>query len=132
VIDAVVDASALVLALVGRSEGAEKLRRRFSGLHLHAPHLIDAEVGNVLRRHELSGRISAIEADTGALVAAALINHRYPHVGVLAQAAWALRHNLSYYDALYVALAGYLAVPLLTADVSLTKAPGLPCDVEVV
>ena len=86
----------------------------------------------MLRRHELAGRISAVEADAGVLLGAALISHRYPHFGVLAQRAWALRHNLTFYDALYVALAGHLDVPLLTADVRLAEAPGVQCRVEVV
>ena len=74
-------------------------------------HLIDAEVGNVLRRHEQAGRISTTEADTAMRVAGLLIHHRYPHVGALARRAWSLRLNFSFYDALYVALASYLDVP---------------------
>lgn len=44
----------------------------------HAPHLIDAEVGNLLRRHERSGRISPFEAYTTLRAAHALVEHRYP------------------------------------------------------
>ena len=47
-------------------------------------------------------------------------------------AAWALRDNVTYYDALYVALAARLGYPLLTADARLARAPGLPCAVELV
>jgi predicted nucleic acid-binding protein len=128
----VVDASALVLLLIGRDDGAAALRRRISELHLHAPHLIDAEVGNVLRRHESSGEITTLEAETGLLLGTSLVRHRYPHIGGLAKRAWALRHNLSFYDALYVALAAALGVPLLTADRRLANAPGVPCEVTVV
>ena len=46
--------------------------------------------------------------------------------------AWALRDNVTYYDALYVALAARLGYPLLTADARLARAPGLPCAVELV
>jgi predicted nucleic acid-binding protein len=60
-----------------------------------------------------------------------VVSARYPH-GVLATAAWRLRHDLSYYDALYVALASRLGYPLLTADARLANAPGLPCAVELV
>lgn len=58
--------------------------------------------------------------------------HRYPHVGVLADLAWTWRDNLTFYDALYVALAVRLDVPpLLTGDRRLGRAP-VPCSVELV
>lgn len=114
------------------TDDAEALRVRLREMRRHAPHLIDAEVGNVLRRHEQAGQISAQEADTALRVAGGLINHRYPHVGPLARQAWRLRHNLSFYDALYVALAGSLGIPLLTADTRLSGSPDLPCRVELV
>lgn len=130
--DYVIDASALVLALSGKTAGAAALRARLPGMHRHAPHLIDAEVGNVLRRHERSGRISRLEAYTALRAAQALVEHRYPHTGALAARAWDLRDNLSFYDALYAALADQLGVPLLTGDARLTRAPGLPCQTEFV
>jgi predicted nucleic acid-binding protein len=130
--DFVVDASALVLALAGKSTPADALRARLPGMRCHAPHLIDAEVGNVLRRHERAGLVSDREADTAIQVAETLIEHRYPHAGVLARRAWALRHNFTYYDALYVALARYLGIPLLTADARLGRTPDLPCEIELV
>jgi predicted nucleic acid-binding protein len=132
VTDCVIDASALVLAVVGKSAAADELRTRLPGVRRHAPHLIDAEVGNVLRRHEQAGLVSGREADTALGVAELLVDHRYPHAGPLARQAWTLRHNLSFYDALYVALASYLSLPLLTTDVRLSRAPGLPCQIDVV
>jgi predicted nucleic acid-binding protein len=54
-----------------------------------------------------------------------VVSARYPH-GVLATAAWRLRHDLSYYDALYVALATRLG------DARLARSPGLPCAVELI
>ncbi|SON62373.1 Ribonuclease VapC9 [Mycobacterium simulans] len=130
--DYVIDASALVLALIAKTDAADALRARLPEMRRHAPHLIDAEVGNVLRRHEQAGHISAREADTALRVAAPLIDDRYPHVGVLARCAWSLRHNLSFYDALYVALATNLDIPLLTADTRLSRAPQLTCRTELV
>lgn len=131
-IDCVLDASALALAVGGKSDAASGLRKRLTGAQRHAPHLIDAEVGNVLRRHEREGRLTAHEAAHGRQAAAVLVNHRYPHVGPLGQLAWTWRHNLSFYDALYVALAATLNVPLITADARLSRAPRLPCTIEVV
>lgn len=52
--------------------------------------------------------------------------------GSLARAAWEVRHILTFYDALYAALATGLGVPLLTADAALSRTPGLPCRVELV
>lgn len=130
--DYVIDASALVLALAAKTRGADAFRERLADMRRHAPHLIDAEVGNVLRRQEQAGRISSWEADTALRVASTLVDHRYPHVGALSRRAWSLRRNLSFYDALYVALASYLAIPLLTADRRLSRAPGLTCQIEVV
>ncbi len=130
--DCVVDASALVLALGGKTAAADRLRARFPGLRRHAPHLIDAEVGNVLRRHEHAGLISSAEAHAALRALRALVDHRYPHGGALTEHAWALRNNLSFYDALYVALAAQLDVPLLTGDARLSRAPGLPCQAELV
>ncbi len=130
--DVVIDASALVLLLIGRDDGAAALRSRVPALHMHAPHLIDAEVGNALRRHESAGEITGLEAETTLLLGGSLVRHRYPHAGGLARRAWLLRRNLSFYDALYVALAGSLDVPLLTADRRLAGAPGLTCEVTLV
>jgi len=126
----VIDASALVLALVGKDEAARVLRARLPAMRRHAPHLIDAEAGNVLRRHLRAGLVSAAEASTALWSLRVLVQQRYPHAGPLAEVAWKYRDNLSFYDALYVALAAQLGVPLLTADVRLSKAA--QCAVEVV
>ncbi len=130
--DCVIDASAMVLALSGKSDAASALRARLVGVRRHAPHLIDAEVGNVLRRHEREGRLSSDEALLGMRAARALVDHRYPHMGSLGELAWTLRHNLTFYDALYVALAALLDAPLITGDVRLSRAPDLSCTIELV
>ncbi|HET8971283.1 MAG TPA: type II toxin-antitoxin system VapC family toxin [Candidatus Nanopelagicales bacterium] len=130
--DYVLDAAALVLALIGKDDAADGLRQRLRTMRRHAPHLIDAEVGNVLRRHEQRGHISTDEARSALDAGGVLIEHRYPHAGPLAELAWTWRANVSFYDALYVALAVRLDVPLVTADARLSRAPGLPCQVEVV
>lgn len=126
------DASALVLALVGKTRPADALRRRLLAMRLHAPHLIDAEVGNVLRRHEHSGRISSEEARAALRTGSALIEYRYPHAGALAELAWTWRADVSFYDALYAALAVRLNVPLITADARLGRSPALSARIQVV
>lgn len=126
-----VDASALVLAVAGKDAAARALGDRLGRIRVHAPHLVDAECGNVLRRHERAGLLSAEEAGAARAAAALLVDERYPHLSPLADAAWVLRHNLSYYDALYAALAAGLRIPLLTADERLAHAPGLPCEIDL-
>ena len=93
--------------------------------------MIDAEVGSVLRRRSAAGHIAPDIASGGLRALGLLVRERHPH-GPLAAAAWAMRDNLTYCDALYVALAARLDYPLLTADARLARAPGLPCTVELV
>ncbi|WP_282778830.1 PIN domain-containing protein [Nocardia sp. CC201C] len=61
-----------------------------------------------------------------------LVDERYAHRGWLSVEAWKLRHTVTFYDALYAALAARLDLPLLTSDAKLSKAPGLPCRVELI
>lgn len=130
--DLVVDASALVKALSETTAGAAELRDRLAMSHCHAPHLVDAEVGQVLRRKERRGELEA-DAALGALRLCRLaVAERYPLNTALAELAWSMRDNVTYYDGLYVGLAAILRVPLLTLDARLAKAPSLPCEVELV
>jgi predicted nucleic acid-binding protein len=127
----VLDASVAAKALAEVTPDALALLARLRQSWCSAPHLIDAEVGSVLRRRVAAATLEA-ETAVGALQAMRrLVHARYPH-SPLSQRAWGLRHNLSYYDALYVALATSLGVPLLTADARLACAPALPCAVELV
>ncbi|PXY32931.1 hypothetical protein BAY59_07345 [Prauserella coralliicola] len=128
----VVDASAMVKALTGADATAQALAERLSVAELHAPHLLDAEVGDVVRRRALQGALGEEVASAALWSLDALLDARYPHAGPLARGAWELRDRIRFYDALYVALAARLELPLLTADARLARAHGLPCAVEVV
>lgn len=128
----VVDASAAVSALGRKDAVGLAAHKRIAEATCHAPHLLDAEVGHVLRRGERAGEISEQTARTALLALPEMIEHRYPHTGRLAVLAWDLRGTITFYDALYVALAAVLGVPLLTADVRLSKAPGLFCQVTLI
>ncbi len=125
----VVDASVVVAAVAARG-GGDVVRARLAGEQLHAPHLLDLEVASALRR--LVGRraITATAASTALDDLQHLPVRRVPHVRLLPRC-WELRRNLSIYDAVYVALAEALDLPLLTADRRLARAPGIRCDVEV-
>ena len=128
----VIDASVLTFALAGKTSEARSLRARLNGTDCHAPHLIDAELGNVLRRRVRIGDITPFQAQTALHAARDVIDVRYPHAGALADLAWGWRDNLTFYDALYVALAVRLDIPLVTGDARLSQAPGLPCAVELI
>ncbi|MGI5220054.1 type II toxin-antitoxin system VapC family toxin [Nocardia sp. CA-290969] len=128
----VVDASAAATVLLRKDAVGAAVGRLFETALCHAPHLIDAEVGHVLRRHERRGMIDDAAAAIGLRMLGTLVDHRYSHHGWLASEAWALRHTITFYDALYVALAQRLDIPLLTCDEKLSKAPGLPCRIELV
>lgn len=125
---AVIDASAVV-ELTLRPEGTQ-LAQRLASHELVAPAIIHPEATNVLRRVALAQRLSDRHAD--ALFDAL---HALPIEIVdwttLADRAWALRRNLTSYDAAYVALAELLHAPLITLDRRIAAAPGLRCEVDV-
>ncbi len=123
----VVDASALVDALL--VNGAA--RSRLGVESLQAPELIDAELLAVLRRLVLAGKLQDGDA-LQALTISHQLGLRRHASRTLWRRAWELRLNLSAYDALYVALAEELQVPLLTADARLARASGLRCCVELI
>ncbi len=127
----VLEASVAGAALTESTTDALALRRRVSENECHAPHVIDAEVGSLLRRHVAAGLLEPERAAAALRAVADLVDERYPH-GPLAPVAWSLRHNLTYYDVLCVALAARLDAPLLTADARLAVASDLPCEVELV
>ena len=127
----VVDASAAVDALSGKDAVGIALRARITQSTCHAPHLIDAEVGHTLRRAVYREEIKEETALTALHALPIIIAYRYPQSKEMTNRAWALRHTVTFYDGMYVALATVLGVPLLTADVRLSKAPGLTCPVEL-
>jgi predicted nucleic acid-binding protein len=128
----VIDASVLAYALTGREPEAVTARKMLQDNECHAPHLIDAELGNVLRRRSRAGDITSAQALTALAAAQDLVDFRHPHSGAVAEIAWSLRENLTFYDGLYVALAMRLHLPLITGDHRLARAPALPCRIELI
>jgi predicted nucleic acid-binding protein len=112
----VLDASAIVDWLLQTSSGKRIEKRIYARSEsLHAPHLLDLEVTQVLRRLTLQGVISGTRADEAVRDFLDLRVTRYPHL-VLVPRIWQLRHNFSTYDAAYVALSETLGAPLITRD----------------
>ncbi len=119
-------------ALLQTSAAATVARHLFSPQQtLHAPHLIDIEVAQVIRRYALSGELDAARARGALENLAAFQVRRYPH-GMLLPRVWELRNNFSAYDAAYVALAEVLGVPLLTRDRRLAVAVRRHVSVELI
>ncbi|MGH8940776.1 MAG: type II toxin-antitoxin system VapC family toxin [Actinomycetes bacterium] len=127
----VVDAGVVVAALTevaGRgAEARERLRR---ARVIHAPHLIDLEVGSALRGLVRGRKLHHEKGFDALVLLRAMPLRRYPHFPLLARV-WELRSSLTPYDAAYVALAERLSLPLLTTDVRLDASPGLACEVRV-
>ncbi|MEA3501195.1 MAG: type II toxin-antitoxin system VapC family toxin [Actinomycetota bacterium] len=123
----VIDASVLVSALMDRDEAAEAVRASLAPVDLIAPHLVDLEVMQGLRRHDRKGRHDAVRA----LRQFRLLEiRRFDHEPLLPRI-WELRHNLTAYDAAYVALAEVVGAPLFTSDRSIVNAPGHHAEVIV-
>lgn len=123
----VLDASAAVLALLNDGDA----RRSLATGTVAIPHLADSEVASALRAQVLRGHVGASNAGVALARWASLGLRRLAVVGLLSRI-WALRDNLSAYDATYVALAEALACELVTADARLAQAPGPTCAITVV
>jgi predicted nucleic acid-binding protein len=116
-----VDASAILEVLLQTPAARRVSRVLFAASQtLHAPHLIDLEIAQVLRRYVRSAILSA---DRGAEALSDFLDlplTRYPHF-VLLSRVWQLRHNLTAYDVAYLALAEALDAPLITRDRALAR-----------
>jgi predicted nucleic acid-binding protein len=120
----VLDASAAVDWLLQTSAGQSIEKRIYSRNEtLHAPHLLDLEVTQVLRRLVQQGVVPAHRANEAIRDLLDLRITRYPHV-VLMPRIWQLRHNFSAYDAAYVVLAEKLRAALVTRDGRLASSSG--------
>ncbi len=128
----VLDASAVVELLLASEKGRRlgwRLRRRETSLH--APHLIDLEVAQTLRRYLRTGELEPGRGQAAVEALSQLALYRHRHDFFLPRI-WELKANVTAYDAAYLALAEALEAPLLTCDERLLSAPGHRAQVEVV
>jgi len=123
----VVDASTVVAALIDTGPDGRWAESMLVAGPLAAPHLLPVEVSNILRRAANAGDVTV---DAASLAHANLLALRVDLFDYepLAARIWALGHDVSSYDAWYVALAESLDAPLATLDGALTRAPGPRCS----
>jgi len=128
----VIDASAVIDLLLNLAPRADTVRQRIIEVApgISAPHLLDAEVGQVLRHYVLRGDITPHYANAALTDLLDLPITRYPH-GPLLSRAFEMRDNVTIYDALYLVLAEGLNATLLTSDAALAKMPGHHARVEL-
>ncbi len=127
----VVDASVIIEVLLQTEAGRAITGTLLDGRDtLHAPHLLDVEVAQVLRRFVMRGELYESRAREAIDTLRQFPLMRYPHEALLGRI-WALRENLTAYDAAYVALAEGLRSPLVTRDRRLAAAPGISATVKV-
>ena len=128
----VVDASAMLEVLL-RTPAAKAVEKWLFDPRqtLHAPHLLDIEVAQVIRRYSANGEIDSERGRASLADLADFPLQRYPHDFLLPRI-WDLQNNLTAYDAAYVALAEVLDAPLLTRDRRLAAAAGHHARVELV
>jgi len=128
----VLDASALLEILL-RTPLAERLMDRAldASERMHAPHLLDVEVTQVLRRLVQCEEIAAARAEQALEDLAKLLIERHEHQSLVSRV-WQLRDSISAYDGVYVALAEALGAPLLTCDAKLAGTHGHLATIELV
>ncbi len=117
----VLDASAAVDIFKPENDSGGWLQARVASEHtIHVPALFDLEVLQAFRGLEAGGILAsnAIGTALGDLADLRAVRHGHePFLGRI----WSLRHNLTAYDAAYVALAEALDTPLITTDVALAR-----------
>ncbi|MGQ0680487.1 MAG: type II toxin-antitoxin system VapC family toxin [Actinomycetota bacterium] len=124
-----IDASAVVAGLLDDGLAGRWAEAVLLSEALAAPHLMPVEVASILRRSAAAGIISAGRATEAHAHLLALRVELFPYEP-LARRVWELRHNVTPYDAWYVALAEAIDAPLATLDQRLAQATGTRCRFE--
>lgn len=125
----VVDASAIIATLT-MAAGLPDLLDRLLDQELHVPHLVDIEVLSGLRGLGLGRKLDGVRVEAARIDFLGLDLIRHTHTPLRGRM-WALRHNVTTYDAVYLALAEALEVPLITTDAALASVPGSTATVEL-
>jgi predicted nucleic acid-binding protein len=126
----VIDASVIVAALVDTGIGGSWAESLIASESLVAPELAMVEATNILRRLELAKELTPVESDLAQKDLMHLDIQLFPF-HPFAERVWALRKNITSYDAWYVALAEALGCSLATLDIKLKNARGAKCSFAV-
>ncbi|WP_239310340.1 MULTISPECIES: type II toxin-antitoxin system VapC family toxin [unclassified Frankia] len=129
--EAVIDCSALIRTLTDHGPTGQAVRHRLAGLTtLAAPGLLDYELLSALFGMVRGRKLSAPEAEKaiGDYQRLPFVRHE---TLILWERVRDLHHNLSAYDAQYVALAEALGLPLITSDARLDRGAAATCSIEV-
>jgi predicted nucleic acid-binding protein len=127
----VLDASLLIEILVATPLGVRQADRVLnSDDSLHAPHLLDVEVLQVVRRLTQSGGLDRERAAYAVNALAQLPLTRHGHTAYIARI-WELRTAMTAYDAAYIALAEGLSAVLFTCDGRLARSHGHRAQIEL-
>lgn len=126
----VVDASVIVSTLVDVGREGQWAEAAVADGILIGPELILVEASNILRRLEQAGEISQQEATNAHGDLLQLDMELFPFAP-FAERVWALRSNLTSYDAWYVALAEEFDCPLIILDKRLSRASGPKCEIVI-
>jgi predicted nucleic acid-binding protein len=119
----VVDSSSVIEVLFRSSVGKQIEELILSPFeNLCAPHLIDLEIAQVLRRYCATGDLSVERAKNALEDLKDMPITRYRH-DIFLQRIWELKDNITAYDAVYIALAEALPATLITCDKRLASAP---------
>lgn len=128
----VADASVVLEVLLRTKRGLRMEARLLSSREtLHAPHLIDLEVCQVLRRYLLNKDLTADRAAAAVEDFQSIRIFRYPH-RIFLDRIWELRSNMTAYEAAYVAVAETIGAPLLTTDKRLASTSNHSARIEFV
>ncbi len=125
-----IDASVIVAALVDTGRDGAWAESLIASETLVAPELAMVETTNILRRLELAKKLSPLESGLAQKDLMRLDIQLFPF-HPFADRIWALRKNITSYDAWYVALAEALDCPLATLDLKLAKASGIQCTLAI-
>ena len=106
-------------------------RVQAESFRVHIPHLCSVETASIFRRWVQRSEMTSARAAAALVDLANLAVVRHPHEPYLSRI-WALRDNVSAYDAVYVALAEAIDATLLTCDRRLSRAPLTSVTIEVV
>ena len=125
-----IDASALVAALVDQGPDGRWASATLAADRIAAPELLLAEASNTLRQLERRGVLAAFEATSAHQAMLDLDVELFP-CRPFSTRVWELRHNVTAYDAWYVAVAEMVGGPLATLDCRMARADGPRCEIVV-